>query len=177
MGAKSLVLAISERRQAMKQQDVYMAKEAFTFPLFCVACMAVNIYWDCTDGWSVGASVGTSFFGIVVLFYVGKYLHFGRNYLKINANGIEIKELGKTTAIKWPEIEKCEVNYRTTFIAASFFARDLYIVTKPKNKQKQYVNVSLSGKAAVTKALLKQSKDSAVQVYSMSNLPIIKTSI
>lgn len=77
--------------------DVYMAKEAFTFPLFCVACMAVNIYWDCTDGWSVGASVGTSFFGIVVLFYVGKYLHFGRNYLKINANGIEIKELGKTT--------------------------------------------------------------------------------
>ena len=139
--------------------------------------MAVNIYWDCTDGWSVGASVGTSFFGIVVLFYVGKYLHFGRNYLKINANGIEIKELGKTTAIKWPEIEKCEVNYRTTFIAASFFARDLYIVTKPKNKQKQYVNVSLSGKAAVTKALLKQSKDSAVQVYSMSNLPIIKTSI
>ena len=66
----------------MKQQNEYIAKEAFTFPLICLVCLAFNIYWGCTDGWPVGAIICTSFFGIVVLYYVGKYIRFGRNYLK-----------------------------------------------------------------------------------------------
>lgn len=68
----------------MKQQNEYVAKEAFTFPLFCLVCMALCVFWGCADGWPVGAIISTSFFGIITMCYVGKYLRFGRNYLKIN---------------------------------------------------------------------------------------------
>ena len=63
----------------MKEKDEYIAKEAFTFPLVCLVCLVFNIYWGCTDGWPVGAIIGTSFFGIITMCYVGKYLRFGRN--------------------------------------------------------------------------------------------------
>lgn len=79
----------------MKLQDKYIAKEAFTFPLFCFICLAFNTYWGCTDGWPVGAIIGASFFGIIIICYVGKYIRCGRNYLKIDANGIEIKDWKK----------------------------------------------------------------------------------
>lgn len=46
----------------MIQQDGYIAKEAFTFPLFCVVCLASFFYWGYTDGWPIGAIVGTLFF-------------------------------------------------------------------------------------------------------------------
>lgn len=75
----------------MKQQDEYIAKEAFTFPLFSLVCLASFIYWDCTDGWHVGAIVGTLFFGIITLIYFFKYLRCGRDFLKIDDDGIEIK--------------------------------------------------------------------------------------
>lgn len=51
----------------MIQQDGYIAKEAFTFPLFCVVCLASFFYWGYTDGWPIGAIVGTLFFGIITL--------------------------------------------------------------------------------------------------------------
>ena len=88
MGAKPIVLVLPERRQAMKPRKDYVAKEAFTFPLICLVCLASFIYWGCTDGWRVGAIVGTSFFGIITLVYIFKYLRFGRDVLRIDAGGI-----------------------------------------------------------------------------------------
>lgn len=130
----------------MKQQDRYIAKEAFTFPLFCLVCMALNVYWGCADGWPVGAIIGTSFFGIITMCYISKYLRFGRNYLKIDADGIEIKDWNKITSLKWFEIKKCEVYYRTAPVSAFLFERNLFIVAKSDNKREQHIFVSLSGK-------------------------------
>lgn len=48
----------------MKQQDEYIARETFTFPLFCLVCLALNVYWGLTDGWPVGAIIGISFSGL-----------------------------------------------------------------------------------------------------------------
>lgn len=138
----------------MKQQDRYIAKEAFTFPLFCLVCMALNVYWGCADGWSVGAIIGTLFFGIVVMCYFGKYVRCGRNYLKIDAEGIEIKDWKKITILKWSEIKKCEVYYRTTPVSASLFARDLMIVVKSAKEREQYISVSLSGKYCRKKSVI-----------------------
>ena len=142
----------------MKQQDRYIAKEAFTFPLFCLVCMALNVYWGCADGWSVCAIIGTSFFGIITMCYVGKYLRFGRNYLKIDANGIEIKDWSKITSLRWADIKKCEVYYRITSASSTLFERELYIVTKSEGKCKQHISVSLSGKYCRNKSLIETIK-------------------
>ena len=99
----------------MKQQDEYIARETFTFPLFCLVCLALNVYWGLTDGWPVGAIIGISFFGIITMCYVGKYIRCGRNYLKIDANGMEIKDWSKITVLKWSQIKKCEVYYRSSY--------------------------------------------------------------
>lgn len=139
----------------MKQQNRYIAKEAFTFPLFSLVCMASFIYWGCTEGWPVGAIIGTSFFGIITMCYIGKYLRFGLNYLKIDANGIEIKDWRKITSLKWSEIKKCEVYYRTTPVSGSLFDRNLSIVTNSESKRKQHISVSLSGKYCRNKSVIK----------------------
>lgn len=130
----------------MKQQNRYIAKEAFTFPLICLVCLAFNVYWGCTDGWPVGAIIGTSFFAIITMCYIGKYIRCGRNYLKIDTAGIEIKDWGKITSLRWADIKKCEVYYRTTSVSSTLFERELYIVAKSKGKRKQHISVSLSGK-------------------------------
>lgn len=139
----------------MKQQDEYIAKEAFTFPLFCLVCLAFNAYWGCADGWSVGAIIGASFFGIVVLCYIGKYIRCGRNYLKIDAEGIEIKDRKKITILKWSEIKKCEVYYRHASVSANLFERDLMIVAKFENGRERQIFVSLSGKYCRNRSVIK----------------------
>lgn len=138
----------------MKQQDEYNAKEAFTFPLFCLVCMASFIYWGCTDGWRVGVIIGTSFVGIITLVYIFKYLRFGRDFLRIDDDGIEIKYWKKITILKWSEIKKCEVYYRTAHVSVSLFERDLMIVVKSEKEQKQYIFVSLSGKYCRNKSVI-----------------------
>ncbi len=142
----------------MKQQDEYIAKEAFTFPLFCLVCLALNIYWGCADGWSVGAIIGALFFGIVVMYYIGKYICYGRNYLKIDAEGIEIKDWKKITILKWPEIKKCEVYYKTAYGSASLFMRDLFIVAKSESERERQIFVSLSGKYCRNKSVIEAIK-------------------
>lgn len=139
----------------MKQQDEYIAKEAFTFPLFCLVCLAFNAYWGCADGWSVGVIIGASFFGIVVLCYIGKYIRCGRNYLKIDAEGIEIKDRKKITILKWSGIKKCEVYYRHASVSASLFERDLMIVAKSENGRERQIFVSLSGKYCRNRSVIK----------------------
>lgn len=138
----------------MTQQDRYIAKEAFTFPFFCLVCMASFIYWGFTDGWHVGSIIGTSFFGVITMCYIGKYLRFGRNYLKIDANGIEIKDWSKITSLRWTDIKKCEVYYRTTSASSTLFERELYIVAKSEGKRKQHISVSLSGKYCRNKSVI-----------------------
>ena len=91
----------------MKQQNEYIAKEAFTFPLFCLVCLASFIYWGCTDGWHVGAIVGTLFFGIITLIYIFKYLQFGRDFLRIDDEGIKIKDWKKITILIVHAQSKC----------------------------------------------------------------------
>lgn len=112
----------------MKSQDCYTAKEAFTFPLFCLVCLAFNIYWGCSDVWPVGAIVGTSFLGIFTSVYVFKYLRFGRDSLRIDAYGIAYKEWSKTTSLKWSEIAKCTVCYIQSYGSGSLFYRVLDII-------------------------------------------------
>ena len=136
----------------MKQQDEYIAKEAFTFPLICLVCLAFSIYWGYTDGWPVGAIIGTSFFGVITMCYICKYVRLGRNYLKIDANGIEIKDWRKINVLKWSEIEKCEVYYSPSY--AVLFERDLFIVAKSDNKREQHIFVSLSGKYCRNKSVI-----------------------
>ena len=138
----------------MKQQDEYIVKEAFTFPLFCLVCMALNVYWGFADGWSVGVIIGTSFFGIITMCYIGKYLRFGRNYLKIDADGIEIKDWRKITTLNWSEIKKCEVYYRSYYASGVLFTRDLVIVAKSESKREQHIFVSLSGKYCRNKSVI-----------------------
>lgn len=138
----------------MIQQDKYIAKEAFTFPLFSVVCLASFIYWGCTDGWCVGALVGTLFFGIITLIYIFKYLRFGHDFLRIDDDGIEIKYWKKITILKWSEIKKCEVYYRNAPAYASIFERELMIVVKSEKEQKQYIFVSLSGKYCRNKSVI-----------------------
>lgn len=138
----------------MKQQDRYIAKEAFTFPLFCLVCMALNVYWGCADGWPVGAIIGTSFFGIIIMCYVGKYIRCGRNYLKIDAIGVEIKDWKKITVFKWSDIKKCEVYYKSSYASAVLFERFLFIVAKSDNKREQHIFVSLSGKYCRNKSVI-----------------------
>ena len=139
----------------MKPQDKYIAKEAFTFPLFCLVCMASFIYWGCADGWTVGAIIDTSFFGIITMCYIGKYIRCGRNYLKIDAAGIEIKDWSKITSLRWADIKKCEVYYRTTSASSTLFERELYIVAKSEGKRKQHISVSLSGKYCRNNSVIK----------------------
>lgn len=129
----------------MKQQDCYTAKEAFTFPLLCLACLASFIYWGCTDGWHVGAIVGTLFFGIITLTYIFKYLRFGRDFLRIDADGITYKEWSKTTSLKWYEIAKCAVFYRQSYMGVLFY-RVLDIVLSSETKSQKGISVRLSGK-------------------------------
>ena len=135
-------------------QDEYIAKETFTFPLFCLVCLASFIYWGCTDGWHVGAIVGTLFFGIITLIYFFKYFRFGRDFLRINDDGIEIKDWKKITILKWSEIKECEVYYRTTPGSASLFERDLYIVANSDSQRAQHILVSLSGKYCRNKSVI-----------------------
>lgn len=138
----------------MKPQDKYIAKETFTFPLFCLVCLVSFIYWGCTDGWHVGQVVGTLFFGIITLIYIFKYLQFGRDFLRIDDDGIEIKNWKKITILKWSEIKKCEVYYRNAPVYASLFERELMIVVKSGKEQKQHIFVSLSGKYCRNKGVI-----------------------
>lgn len=138
----------------MKPRKDYVVKESFTFPLICLVCLASFIYWGCTDGWRVGATVGTSFFGIITLVYIFKYLRFGRNYLKIDAHGIEIKDWRKITVLKWSDIKKCEVYYKSSYVSAVLFERELFIVIKSDSKRKQHIFVSLSGKYCRNKSVI-----------------------
>lgn len=158
MGAKSIVLALLERRQAMKQQDRYIAKEAFTFPLFCLVCLTLNIYWGCIYGWHVGAIIGTSLFGFIMMCYIGKYTRCGHNYLKIDPVGIEIKDWNKITILKWSEIKKCEVYYRPMNAGFSFWSRDLLIIAQSGGKSEQHIFVSLSGKYCRNKGVIEAVK-------------------
>ena len=142
----------------MKQQNRYIAKEAFTFPIVCLVCLAFNVYWGCADGWPVGAIISTSFFGIITICYVGKYFRCGRNYLKIDADGIEVKDWNKITTLNWSEIKKCEVYYRSSYASAVLFTRDLVIVAKSKSKREQHIFVSLSGKYCRNKSVIEAIK-------------------
>lgn len=82
----------------MKPQAKYIAKEAFPFSLFCFVCLVFNTYWGCTDGWLVGAIIGISFFGIVVLCY--RQIYSLRAQLPENrCDGIEIKDWKKITIL------------------------------------------------------------------------------
>lgn len=134
----------------MKKNDGYIAKEAFMFPLCCLVCMAFNICWGYTDGWSVGAIIGTLFFAFVVLFYVGKYIRCGRNYLKIDSEGIEVKDLGKITTLKWSDIKKCEVYYKPMSAGFTLWSRELFIITQTGGK----IFVNLSGKYCCNKSVI-----------------------
>lgn len=142
----------------MKPQDKYIAKEVFTFPLFCLVCLASFIYWGSTDGWHFGAIVGTLFFGITTLIYIFKYLRFGRDFLRIDADGIEIKDWNKITSLRWSEIKKCEIYYRTDPVSASLFKRDLFIVVNSESKRAQHIFVSLSGKYCRNKSVIEAIK-------------------
>ena len=130
----------------MKLQDGYIAKEAFTFPLFCLVCLAFNIYWGCSDVWPVGAIVGTSFFGIFILVYVVKYFRFSRDFFRIDANGITYKEWSKTATLKWSEIAKCTVCYRHSGVDGTLFYRELDITLLSETKRTKSILIGLSGK-------------------------------
>lgn len=137
----------------MKPRKDYVAKEAFTFPLFCVACLAFNIYWGCTDGWQVGAIVGSSFFGIITLVYIFKYLRFGLDFLRIDADGITYKEWRKTTSLKWYEISKCTVCYIQSYAGVLFY-RELDILSLSETKSQKSISVRLSGKYCRNKSVI-----------------------
>ncbi|WP_285830056.1 hypothetical protein, partial [Bacteroides acidifaciens] len=138
----------------MKSQDCYTAKEAFTFPLFCLVCLAFNIYWGCSDVWPVGAIVGASFFGIFTFVYVFKYSRFGRDYLRIDANGITSKEWSKTATLKWSEIAKCTVCYIQSYGSGSLFYRVLDIILLSEAKRPKSFSVRLSGKYCRNKSVI-----------------------
>ena len=138
----------------MKSQYCYTAKEAFTFPLLCLVCLAFNIYWGCSDVWPVGAIVGTSFFGIFTSVYVFKYLRFGRDYLRIDANGITSKEWSKTATLKWSEIAKCTVSYIRSYGSGSLFYRVLDIILLSEAKRPKSISVRLSGKYCRNKSVI-----------------------
>ena len=138
----------------MKSQDCYTAKEAFTFPLICLVCLAFNIYWGRSDVWPVGAIVGTSFFGIFTLMYVFKYSRFGRDFLRIDTNGITYKEWSKTTTLKWSEIAKCTVCYRLSGVGGSLFYRELDINLLSETKRQKSIYIGLSGKYCRNKSVI-----------------------
>lgn len=142
----------------MKSQDCYTAKEAFTFPLFCLVCLAFNIYWGCSDVWPVGAIVGTSFFGIFTSVYVFKYLRFGRDSLRIDAYGIAYKEWSKTTSLKWSEIAKCTVCYIQSYGSGSLFYRVLDIILLSEAKRSKSISIRLSGKYCLNKNVINAIK-------------------
>ena len=138
----------------MKQADKYIAKEAFTFPLFCLVWLVSFIYWGSIDGWHVGAIVGTLFFGIITLIYIFKYLRFGRDFLRIDDDGIEINNWKKITILKWSEIKKYEIYYKSSYVSAVLFERELFIVAKSDNKREQHIFVCLSGKYCRNKSVI-----------------------
>lgn len=138
----------------MKSQDCYTAKEAFTFPLFCLVCLAFNIYWGCSDVWPVGAIVGTSFFGMFILVYVVKYFRFGRDSLRIDAYGIAYKEWSKTTSLKWSEIAKCTVCYIQSYGSGSLFYRVLDIILLSEAKRSKSISIRLSGMYCRNKSVI-----------------------
>lgn len=137
----------------MKQNDSYIAKEAFTFPLFSLVCLAFNTYCGCTDGWPVGAIIGTSFFGIITLVYIFKYLRFGLDFLRIDADGISYKGWSKTTSLKWSEIAKCTVCYRPSYGGVLFY-RELDMALLSETKHQKSISVRLSGKYCRNKSVI-----------------------
>lgn len=141
----------------MNPQDEYIAKEAFTFPLFCLVCLSFNTYWGCTDGWPVGAIIGTSFFGIITLAYIFKYLRFGRGFLRIDADGISYKGWSKTNSLKWSEIANCTVCYRPSYGGVLFY-RELDMTLLSETKHQKSISVRLSGKCCRNKSVIKAIK-------------------
>jgi len=141
----------------MKQNDSYIAKEAFTFPLFSLVCLAFNTYWGCTDGWPVGAIIGTSFFGIITLVYIFKYLRFGLDFLRIDADVISYKGWSKTTSLKWSEIAKCTVCYRLSYGGVLFY-RELDMALLSETKHQKSISVRLSGKYCRNKSVIEAIK-------------------
>ena len=137
----------------MSPRKDYVAKEAFTFPLICLVCLACFIYWGCTDGLPVGEIAGTSFFGIITLEYIFKYLRFGRDFLRIDADGITYKEWSKTTSLKWYVISKCTVCYRPSFAGVLFY-RELDIALLSEAKRQKSISVRLSGKYCSNKNVI-----------------------
>lgn len=137
----------------MMQHNRYIAKEAFTFPLFCLVCLAFNTYWGCTNGWPVGAIIGTSFFGIITLVYIFKYLRFGLDFLRIDADGISYKGWSKTTSLKWSEITKCTVCYRPSYGGVLFY-RELDMALLSETKHQKSISVRLSGKYCRNKSVI-----------------------
>lgn len=154
MGAKPFVLALAERRQAMKSQDCYTVKEAFTFPLVCLVCLAFNIYWGCSDVWPIGAIVGTAFFVVFILVYVYKYSRFGRDFFRIDANGIAYKEWSKTTTLKWSEIAKCTVCHRYSGVGWTLFLQRIGHNITTEAKRPKSISVRLSGKYCRNKSVI-----------------------
>ena len=142
----------------MKSQDCYTAKEAFTFPLICLVCLAFNIYWGCSDVWPVGAIVGTAFFGIFTSVYVYKFSRFGRDFFRIDANGITYKEWSKTTTLKWSDIAKCAVYYRHSYASGSLFYRVLDIILLSEAKRSKSISIGLSGKYCLNKNVINAIK-------------------
>ena len=142
----------------MKLQDGYIAKEAFTFPLFCIVCLAFNIYCGYSDVWPVGVIVGTSFFGILTLVFVFKYLRFGRDSLRIDAYGITYKEWSKITSLKWSEIAKCTVCYIQSYGSGSLFYRVLDIILLSEAKRSKSISIRLSGKYCLNKNVINAIK-------------------
>ena len=138
----------------MKSHDCYTAKEAFTFPLICLVCLAFNIYWGCSDVWPIGAIVGISFFGIFTSVYVFKYFRFGRDFLRIDADGIIYKEWSKTTTLRWSEIAKCTVCYRLSGVGGSLFYRELDINLLSETKRQKSIYIGLSGKYCRNKSVI-----------------------
>ena len=149
----------------MKSHDCYTAKEAFTFPLIYLVCLAFNIYWGCSDVWPVGAIVGTSFFGIFILVYVFKYFRFGRDYLRIDAYGIAYKEWSKTTSLKWSEIAKCTVCYIQSYGSGSLFYRVLDIILLSEAKRSKSISIRLSGKYCRNKNVI-----TAIEQFGVSEV-------
>ena len=159
----------------MKPQNEYIAKEAFTFPLICLVCLAFSIYWGYTDGWPVGAIIGTSFFGVITMCYICKYVRLGRNYLKIDANGIKIKDWSKITVLKWSEIEKCEVYYSPSY-AVLLNANYLSLPNLTINVSKTYLS-AFPGNTVATGASSRRLSVSAAMMFLTVYPLVAKTGI
>lgn len=139
----------------LKKKNEYIAKEAFNFPSFCFILFAMCLFIGFKSNWSIDTIIASIFFGILVVYYIFKYIHYGRDYLKINSEGITIKESSKTTSIPWDEIINCTVYYD---ISRGGVIRHLDIHVKSTKKDYKYIPVFLSGKYCRNKKVVEAIK-------------------